>query len=464
MRLYNGVRLLGTGPCLSNIERIDLSALPMISRMQMTGLQVDLDHFYKMEGELDSLMDRITEEVHAFTGYYINVGSGDQVSDLLFKKLGLKQARPKMTNSGDRESVENEVLVAIQHDHPVVPLCLEYKEYEKLHGTYAIPIRKLARRVSHDNWRLFPNLGNTRIPSGRCNCSNPNLLAMPNRTEMGRKLCEGFITKPGWCYLSVDQSQIEPRTVAHRSGDQNLRDIYWNQEDIYSDFAIYTFKLEDKRYRDEKGWHYPGVDLKKHRFPSKTCILAWLYDVSASGLLDQMPSVCGNCGIGATKHTCKHYESYWTEDKCQTLIDDSALRYPGVIAMRRMDHGRAKKYGYVWDDWGRILHVAAVRSVLPWVVSAALREASNFPIQSFAQGTVKLTQAAVDDDFLEMGVYEEIVNPLLQEHDEILLEVREDMAQEIGAHIAHRFETCVKLEVPIKANVATAPVWGKLPK
>lgn len=459
----------------------------MINRMGETGLQVDLAHFEKMEKVLTADMDRITEEVHTMTGHYVNIDSGDQVSDLLFKKLGLKQARINMTKSGKRESVVDEVLAAIQHVHPVVSLLQDYKEYSKLRGTYVVPMPKLARRTAFGKWRMYPNFGCTRVPSGRLNCKEPNLLAMPNRTDRGREVCEGFITDPGWCYLSVDESQIEPRIVAHRSGDVNLRNIYFNEEDLYSDFAITAFKLDDIRYQcngygrecldrgqrilcDNKdhasgpSWHYPTVHKKKHRFPAKTCILASIYDVSGKGLAEQMPVVCGTCDLPALEHTCKNYRPLWNENNCQDLINAFYIRYHDIMKMRMMDHKRARKHGYVWDDWGRILHVTAVRSVLEWVVSAALREAANFPIQSGAQGTVKITMHQVDDEFLDMGVYGDVVNPLLQIHDELLFECREDMRDEIGYHVANRFENCVRLEVPIKASVAHASSWGLMPK
>jgi DNA polymerase-1 len=462
--LYNSVKFPVDGPDLDNIEKIDLGALPMIYRMQQTGLQVDLNHFTKMSKILKDDMDSLTEKVHDLTGYYINLDSPAQKSDLLFKKLGLKQARPKMTVTGDRESVEEEVLTAILHDHPVVPELLLYAEYSKLKGTYVDPMPKLARRVGTDEWRMFPNFGTTRIPSGRLNCKEPNLLAMPNRSERGRQVCEGFITKPGWVYLSVDESQIEPRICAHRSGDKNLQRVYLNQEDIYSDFAIAAFKLEDKRFKDSEGWHYPGVDKKKHRFPSKTCVLASIYDVSGKGLLEQLPVICETCELPSSIHTCGKFTPLWTEDKCQDLINRFYIQYPDLLKMRRIDHGRARKFGYAWDEWGRLIHAQGVYSVLNWVVSAVLREIGNFPIQSTAQGTVKLTMAQVDDDFVDMKIYKEVYNPLLQIHDELLGEVRGDFAEEIGAHIAGRFETCVKLNIPITAGTAQAENWGTLPK
>src|SRR5271167_482026 len=445
-RLYNGVRLLGNGPSVANVQKIDMGAIPMILAMARTGLQVDLDHFAKMEKSLVEDMDRIVEEVHTLTGYYINLDSGDQVSDLLFKKLGLKQARFKLTRSGDRESVEDEVLTAIQHDHPVVPLMLSYKEYSKLLGTYVLPIPRLAGCDVHNLRRMYPNFSTTRVPSGRLACKRPNLLAMPSRTEKGREIRKGFITQPGWVMVSVDESQIEVRLAAHSSGDKALIRVYENEEDIYSDFAITAFKLKDDRYHDETGWHYPSVHRMNHRYPAKTCILASIYDVSAKGLLEQMPP-----GYG------------WTEQKCQDLINAFYMKYPGVLEDRRRYHKLARRLGYCYDMWGRILHVAAVRSVHNWVVGAALREVGNFPYQSGAQGTIKLTMAAVWDDLVGCSMLD-VVHPLLQVHDELLFECREDVADELIDAVKYRFETCASLRVPLVASGAKAANWGSLEK
>lgn len=477
-RCYGGVRYLGPdapGPCLRNVAILDNNARPYIVHCMARGMRVDLSHFERMSTLLAQDMDQITEDVRELTGYYVNLDSGDQVADLLFKKLGLKQARPKLTKSEERESVENEVLVAIQHTHEVVPKILKFKELSKLKGTYVDPMPGLAVHVGPGHWRMFPNLKDTRVPSGRYNCKEPNLLAMPNRTERGRQVCEGFITDDGWCYLSVDESQIEPRVVAHRSKDPALNAVYLNEEDIYSDFAIAAFRLADQRFQDHDGWHYPGVDKKKHRFPSKTCILASIYDVTNIGLVEQMPVVCANCGAEASDHkkeSCHDYKALWQEDNCQELITAFYAKYRGILDMRRIDHARARKFGYVWDDWGRLLHCAGVRSTLEWVVSTVLRELGNFPIQATAQGTVKVSQAEVYDLGEELGFWDRwdinseqaIAHPVLQVHDELLFEVREDRADDLAYMVKEVFQNCVRLDIPIKAGSATAANWGVLVK
>jgi DNA polymerase-1 len=410
------------------------------------GMMIDIPHFEKLERTLTDSMDKTTEEIKNLTGHYINPGSGDQVADLLFKKLGLHQARPKMTSSGERESVEDQVLTAIAHDHPVVPLLLNYKEYEKLRGTYVRTIPKLARRGI-----LYPNIKSTRVPSGRYSCSDPNLLAIPNRTEMGREIRKGFIAPYGWSYVTCDESQIEVRLAAHSSGDPNLIRVYENEEDIYSDFAITAFGLKDGRYRDSNGvWKYPGVDKNDHRFPSKTCILASIYDVSAKGLLEQMPTIYVN---GKPK---------WDEEKCQRLITAFYLKYPGILEDRKRFHRMARKLGYVYDMWGRLLHCAGVRSILPWVVNGVLREVGNFPYQAGACGTFKLTAAETHDTW-EQGL-QEVVKPQLPIHDELLYIVRNDMVEEWGEYVKGVFGHCAPLKVPIKAGMASAPNWGSLEK
>lgn len=470
--LYNQVRFPCDGPDLANVEKIDLGCMPMALSMMSRGIQVDLAHFAEMEKTLTQDMERVTEEVRQLTGHYINLGSGDQVSELLFKTLGLKQAKVKFTPSKSRESVEYEVLIAVQHNHEVVPKILDYKELEKLRGTYVVPMPKLARRTQHGVWRMYPNLGQTRVPSGRFNCKEPNLLAFPTRTKRGRQIRDGFITDPGWCFLSVDFSQFEPRACAHYSEDQDLIWVFESGQDLYSDFATEAFKLEDQRHQDNTGkWHYPGVDKEEHRFPSKTCTLAAIYDVTAMGLQEQMPVVCANCHKPTTSdkeeialHDCGHFEPLWTEDACQGILNAFYQKYPGILRDRKRHHNRARRYGYIWDECGRLHHVAAVRSVHPWIVASALRETGNFPYQALNTEGLKLSMAAIQDDLVEAGALGDCCWPLLPIHDEILSEVRNDVAEEIGELMKWRMETCLPLKVPVKAEYKTGPdvqTWGR---
>jgi len=122
-----------------------------------------------------------------------------------------------------------------------------------------------------------------------------------------------------------------------------------------------------------------------------------------------------------------------------------------------------RRYGGVWDMWGRFIHTPGVRSVHPWIIGQALREGSNFPMQAGSQGTIKLVMASVQD-ILETCRMTDVVHPLLQVHDELLFECRKDVTQELAELVTHEFENCVKLIIPIKAGWAKADNWGDLDK
>ena len=146
------------------------------------------------------------------------------------------------------------------------------------------------------------------------------------------------------------------------------------------------------------------------------------------------------------------------------LSAETERRLAEHSAAWRAHHARARRHGYIWDLWGRLHHVAAVRSVHPWVVSAALRETGNFPYQGLNSGALKLSQAAIMDDLVEAGAYGDVWYPLLPVHDEIVSEVRIDYAQEVAELMKFRFEECVPLAVPVKAEFKTGKdvlTWGK---
>lgn len=445
-RVHGGVRLID-GPSVANVKRLDSNALPWIEAATSIGIQVDVDHFHNLAHTFSLEMEEITENVRTQTGQYCNLGSPQQVSELLFKKLRLKQARKKLTTSGDRESSDSEVLDLIKHEHPVIPLILSHRECGKLKGTYCEPIIRYARKCSDNTFRLFQNFKHTRVPTGRYSMSEPNLLAIPARSERGRKIRNGFITKPGWKIVAVDMSQIEPRVAAHRCNSRQLIEIYENEADLYSEFALEAFKLDKTKYKNENGkWVYPAVHPDNHRFPSKTCVLASLYDVSAPGLLSQMPINKG-----------------WNEIKCQDLLNSFYLKFPEILQTRKIDHNRAKQHLMVWDMWGRILHTPGVKSALPYVVSESLRSLGNHPYQSGAAGILKLTMASTHALWEGCGL-QEVIHPLLPVHDELIFETREDLASEWIATISREFEESVKLRVSIKCSGSSADNWGLLSK
>ncbi len=431
MRLFGGVRLVN-GPSMANVERLDLGAIPMVDSMQSNGLLVDLPHFEALGEVLKSDMERLTEEAKALTGHYTLLSSGDQVADLLFHKLELKVRgkKPKMTDSGKREQVDETALVQLKHLHPVVPVILEFKEVHKLLNTYVEPMPGFVQ----SDGRIRPAIRTTRASTGRLSMYDPNLMAIPVRSERGKDVRRGFIAPPGWVFVTVDLSQIEMRIMAHHANCAGLIKVYEDSLDVYSDFAVTAFHLPN----------LAAVDKDAHRTPAKTCMLAVMYDVSPPGLLEAMP-----VGKG------------WDEQGCKRLIESFYSKYPEVLRARREDHSRARRYGYVWCMFGRIRHIPEVRSAIHTTRQSGMRQAGNQPLQSGAQGVIKLVMAETMDFITRLGLGE-VVRPLLQIHDELLFEVHEAVADEWIAMVGGVVERCCELRVPIGWGGGHAPNWGDL--
>ncbi len=447
-RCHGGVRYLGErGPSIANVRRLDNGALPWIEAAASSGIQVDVGHFERLARELELEMDSLTQEVQRQTGKYTNLGSSQQVSELLFKHMGLKQARKKLTKSGLRESSDEEVLDAIKHDHPVIPLILDFRECQKLKGTYCEPIITLARRCPDGTWRLFQHFKHTRVPTGRYAMEEPNLLAIPAHSKRAVHLRLGFITRTGWKIVTVDLSQIEMRIAAHRCNSEQLIKIYLDDADVYSEFAITAFHLDPTKYQDEhRKWIYPAVNKEEHRFPAKTAVLASLYRVTAPGLLAQMP-----VGKG------------WTENKCQDLLNAFLIKFHEILAYCKIDDMRARRWLMAWDMWGRMLHTPGVKSALPYVIAESLRSLGNHPYQGGACGVFKLGMAQTHA-LWEGCNLQEVIHPLLPIHDELLYECREDVAEEWVHQVSREFENTVRLRVPIKTSGDIADTWGLIKK
>jgi DNA polymerase-1 len=173
---------------------------------------------------------------------------------------------------------------------------------------------------------------------------------------------------------------------------------------------------------------------------------------------------CEGCKHPQAKHKCFRFSSLWTEPKCQGLITAFYNRYRGLGKMQIADDTYVRRYALQHDMFGRILQVQAARSVLNWVVAKALREAGNFPLQSLAQGVIKLAMAPVSDQLDASPALAEIAYPLLQVHDELVYECREDVADDLIEMNKYYMENAVELLVPVKASGGKADSWGNLPK
>lgn len=417
---------------LRECYEMDLAVVPMVERMQSNGLPANKDYFVKLGEEFTPMMAGKVEDIFKATGKRINPGSGDQVAELLFKTLRLPSK--KLTKGGARGSTDDKVLEGLRATHPVPGLICDYRELAKLRDTYCVA---LPRYISSDG-RIRPNLRITRVSSGRLSSSDPNLLGIPTRTTLGKRIRTGFVAPPGCVLGSWDLDQIEMRVAAHESADPVMCDLFSRGVDIHRATAGMIWGVK------------PEEVTTAQRTSAKNVGFGVLFGISEKGLLVQMHA---------------RGQNWWTEDMCREVIKDWFKIYKGVASAVEGAKAETRRHGYVRDMWGRIRYLPGVHSDIPSIRAEAERQAFNHKIQAGAQGIIKRAMAEIWEWLRHYWrKYTHRVEPLLQIHDELMKEVaaREDTMQMVNEAVIKRLTTTTILRVPVKAKGAYAKDWGSL--
>lgn len=453
MSLYGNVELPGK-PDLENVRKLDLLPVPLIRRMQRTGMAIDRDHFRELSSELAVEMAELEKDVaghvppaklHEFAaaGGEWNVNSPEQVAKLLFDVLGIGMGEQLKRTASGRISTGRKQLEKIKGDHPVVQKIIDYRERAKLRNTYCDKLPGMARwhpagdcwcglRHLGETWRVHTEIATTRTETGRLASRKPNLSNVPQRTDLGARVRLGFISSPGYLLVSRDFNQIELRDLAHCSRDRFMLNIYAQGGDIHLATAIAAFGVP----KDQ-------IDKLKHRLPAKTVNFGICYGLTAEGLQAQLTFM----GLP------------WDRDRCQGFIDSWYDLYPSVRDYMDLQRYRARRYGFVWDLFGRVRMVPEVRSIHSWIREAGLRQAGNMPIQALAAGQMKLTMGALEP----WSNAHRDVHPLMTIHDQLLVEVPEDRAEAVSEELAPYFNDVMGglCRVPITSDGEVMSRWVK---
>ena len=281
------------------------------------------------------------------------------------------------------------------------------------------------------------------------NSRNPNLQQIPIRSDIGARIRAAFVASPGMKLVSTDFSQMEIRDLAHLANARSMIRIYEQDGDIHVATAMKSFGIKDPAQ----------VDKYKHRLPSKRVNFGIQNGTTEKGLHAQL--VTDYWAAGMTP------PDWLTEDWCKRFIAAWHECYPEVMPWFEVQHYRARRYGFVWDPWGRVRHIPQVRSSHFWKVQEGLREAQNFAVTASNAEQTKLAMAECEDQFeflRSQGVH---VEGLLSIHDQIIAEVEEEYADPVGDMMAGVFENVMNdretgerlWRVKIKADCEVLDRW-----
>jgi uracil-DNA glycosylase family 4 len=421
---------------LDGVYEMDRAALPYVDMMQQAGMPVDVEKAKELDEELRGDITKLEKELNSIVGRKdFNHRSTDDLGEVLFRQFNLPRVR--LTRTG-QDSVDKKVIkilrakVVEEEQKVFLDKLVECKEMEKLNGTFVAAVLNFAKETDI-GWRLFFDLKTTRVVSGRLSSADPNILAFPVRTPLGKRVRKLFVARRGWIILSVDQSQIELRVMAHESQDKRMLEAFRNEEDLHDITTMLIFKLKEFEFTEAQ------------RYTGKTLNFAIMYGITARALLESL-------------HAFGIYD--YTLRNCDGIIKEWFKAYPGVRQYLEGLWEEARKTGEVRDMWGRVRYVPNIRLPRGPLYEATKREVGNLPIQAGAHGLVKRAEGRLVGYMRENR---EEVLPILQIHDELLMEVRRANRGRVERKVRRELEADKGMfSVPIKTDAEWGPSWGEL--
>ncbi|MGE6149617.1 DNA polymerase I [Aeromonas media] len=399
---------------------IELPLLPVLARMELLGTTIDPKLLHQQSQEIEVRLAELERQAHELAGQEFNLSSPKQLGEILFVKLGLPIL--KKTPKGAPSTAE-EVLAELAETYDLPRLLMEHRGLAKLKSTYT---DKLPLMIKPQTGRVHTSYHQAVAATGRLSSTDPNLQNIPVRNEQGRRIRQAFIPSAGYKLVAADYSQIELRIMAHLSGDQGLLTAFAEGKDIHKATAAEVFGVELEAVT---------TDMRRS---AKAINFGLIYGMSAFGLAKQL-------GIGRAE--------------AQKYMDLYFERYPGVLEYMERTRQQAEAQGYVETLFGRRLYLPDIKSRNAGLRKAAERAAINAPMQGTAADIIKRAMIAVDGWI--RGISDGSIHMLMQVHDELVFEIREEKLEEYIALIKEKMSAAAELHVPLVVEAGTGDNWDQ---
>ena len=397
-------------------KEVEYPFINILIKMEQRGIKLDLEKLKKSKSTLTLKIIELTKEIYRLTNSEFNIKSTQQLGVILFNHLGLEGGKKTKTGYSTNEAV----LTSLKDKHEVIPKILEYRSVQKILSTYVDPLLKLAQKDK--NSRVYTSFLQTGTATGRLSSKNPNLQNIPVRSELGRTIREAFIAKEGYKLLSIDYSQIELRLLAHFSKDSALMEAFQNGLDIHMATAIRLFGEEDA--------------TAKRGF-AKSVNFGILYGMGAKKLSNE---------LGVTTHEAKE------------IIQNYFASFPTVKNFLEQIQDSVKKQGFVETILKR-RRIFDYESANGMQKAAFMRESINTVFQGSAADLIKLSMIEIEEYIQKESIDGAM---LLQIHDELIFEIKEEIVEEISSKFKYIMENILELDIPLKCSVSIGNSWGEL--
>ncbi len=416
----------GVSFVLDNIER---PLMPITKAMTEVGIKIDVKRLEELSKKYHKELASLEKKIWKIVGEEFNISSPKQLGEMLFVKMGLKPKNQKKTASGGFSTKESE-LEKLREVHPIADLILEYRELSKLLGTYIDTIPKLVDK----NNRLHSEFLQAGSATGRMASQNPGIQNIPNKTELGREIRKSFIAEKGWKLVTFDYSQIELRIAAFLSKDKKLIEIFKNGEDVHTAVAKEVFGVDAKDI------------TKEMRSKAKVINFGVMYGMGVTALQKN---------IGTSREEAQHF------------LDGYFNKFSGLAEYLENVKRETAQKGYTETYYGRRRYFPDIHSKLPFMKASAERMAINAPIQGTEADIIKLAMVQIDK-FIKMKDLEKDVRLLLQVHDELVYEIKENIVTSVSPEIKKMMQGVIDPKnvsgIVCEANASAGDNWAETVK
>lgn len=411
----------------SVFNEIEKPLMPIITKMKERGITVDLNFLKNLSQEYHQKLSKLEKEIWKLAGEEFNINSPKQMGVILFEKMNLGGSRQKKTATGQLSTRESE-LEKLKDVHPIIGEILSYRELQKLLSTY---IDNIPQMVEKDG-KLHAQFLQAGSTTGRMSSQNPNLQNIPTHSEAGARIRHAFTSSAGYVLCAFDYAQIELKVAAFLSKDEKLIDIFSHNRDIHTEVASQVFKVP------------PEMVDKEMRRRAKVINFGILYGMGVNALKD---------ALGTTRA------------EAQEFYNEYFAVFSGIANYLNFVKADAERNGYTTTYFGRRRYFEGIRSRIPYIKAAAERMAINAPIQGTSSDIIKIAMARIDE-YVTENKLDSDAYLLLQVHDELIYEIKEEKADKIAKEVQKIMESVIKSEdiygIQLKTSFKKGKDWGSL--
>ncbi len=408
-------------------EKIEMPLIPILAKMEETGIKLNGQKLKKIDRRLEDKLKNLEKKIHKLAGERFNINSPQQLAEILFSKLkipgALKGGRIRKTPGGALSTNAGE-LEKLRTEHKIIDEILSYRELAKLKSTYTDALPELADK----NGRVHTTFNQAGTATGRLSSQDPNLQNIPAHGAWGDEIRAAFIAEKGFKFLSVDYSQIHLRIIAALANDKKMIEAFEKSLDIHKFTASEINNVPLNKV------------TPKMRFAAKELNFGIIYGMGSQSFAESAKI---------------------SKEQAEKFIGEYLRDFSGIAKYIEILKNDARKNGFAVTFFGRRRYLPELDSPNYMLRSQAERIAVNMPIQGLEADIMKKAMIEINN-WIQKENYGEDLRMLLQVHDELLFEVKENLIKKLAPKIMELMSGVIKLKVPIIAEAKFGDNWAEL--